>query len=304
MTAASERLLVLLGPTASGKTKLAVAAARALHGEILSADSRQVYRGLDLGSGKDLADYGEVPYHLIDLVAPTVEFSLFDFIRAFCTAFSAVAARGHLPILAGGSGLYLDAVVRGYTLTAAPPDPALRQQLADLSLDALRARLLELRPQQHNRTDLESRERLLRALEIAMAERDGTGETLRLPPLRPRVYGLTWPRDELRRRIARRLKERLAAGLLDEVAGLHAAGVSWATLDFFGLEYRFVARHLRGELTHNDLFQQLNSAIGQFAKRQETWFRRMQRQGVAIHWLDGRVDPLAELLADWRRHAP
>lgn len=300
---ASGRLLVLLGPTASGKTRLAVKAARALDGEILSADSRQVYRGLDLGSGKDLAEYGEIPFHLIDLVEPTVEFSLFDFVRAVIGAHAEVTARGRLPLLVGGSGLYLEAVIRGYVLTAAPPDPDLRQQLAGLSLDELRARLLTLRPVQHNRTDLESRERLLRAIEIAVAERDGTGEALRLPSMTPRVYGVSWPRDELRRRIARRLKERLAAGLLDEVAGLHAAGVSWATLDYFGLEYRFVARHLRGELTYNDLVQQLSSAIGQFAKRQETWFRRMQRQGVSICWLDGTADPLAALLADWRAHS-
>lgn len=294
------RLVVVLGPTASGKTRLAVQVARDLGGEILSADSRQVYRGLDIGSGKDLTEYGQVPYHLIDIVAPGEAFSLFDFVQAFSTAVSGVRDRQRVPILVGGSGLYLDAVIRGYSLVEAPPNPELRTELETLPLNALRERLLSLRPILHNRTDFDDRRRLQRAIEIAQAENRAAANRLELPPLQPRVYGLNWPRTVLRDRISQRLRERLAGGMIEEVAALHAGGVSWETLDFYGLEYRFVASFLRGQITRNDLFQKLNSAIHQFAKRQDTWFRRMQRQGVEIRWLAGADDPLRELLADWR----
>ena len=290
-------LLVVLGPTASGKTHLAVQAARQLNGEIISADSRQVYRGLDIGSGKDLDEYGATPYHLIDVVDPGYEFSLFDFAQAFSQAFREIRGRGRLPILVGGTGLYLDAVLRGYELVAVKENRPLRQELEALSLDALRERLQALRLEQHNTSDLNDRSRLLRAIEIAEGEQQAEARPLALPLLIPRVFGLRWPRELLRQRITKRLRERLDHGLVEEVAHLHAAGVSWETLDYYGLEYRFVARHLQGLLNRNDLFQKLNSAIHQFAKRQETWFRRMERQGVAIHWLAGEDDPVAELLA-------
>ncbi len=292
-------LLVILGPTASGKTHVAVQAARRLNGEIISADSRQVYRGLDIGSGKDLAEYGSTPHHLIDITEPGREYSLFDFVRDFTAAYAAILDRNNLPILAGGTGLYLDAVLRNYRLVPVAEDPQLRQALAPLSLDQLRQRLMALRPELHNTTDLDDRARLVRAIEIAEGERRGDSSPLALPPMIPRVYGLRWPRAVLRERITRRLRERLDQGMIEEVANLHASGVPWETLEFFGLEYRFVAWHLQGRLSRNDLFQQLNSAIHQFAKRQETWFRRMERQGVAIRWLDGEQDPLAPLLADW-----
>lgn len=290
-------LLVVLGPTASGKTQLAVQAAQRLNGEIISADSRQVYRGLDIGSGKDLDEYGTTPYHLIDVVDPGYEFSLFDFAHAFSQAFSEISGRGRLPILAGGTGLYLDAVLRGYELVAVSENQALRQELERLSLDALRERLLGLRMDQHNSSDLNDRSRLLRAIEIAEGEQQTGARPLFLPHLIPQVFGLRWPRELLRQRITKRLRERLDHGLVEEVAKLHADGVSWETLDYYGLEYRFVAQHLQGQLNRNDLFQKLNSAIHQFAKRQETWFRRMERQGVAIRWLDGEGDPVAELHA-------
>lgn len=292
------QLLVILGPTASGKTHVAVQAARHLNGEILSADSRQVYRGLDIGSGKDLAEYGNIPYHLIDIADPGCEYSLFDFARDFAAAYDAILARRRLPILAGGTGLYLDAVLRGYRLVPVAENPQLRLELAPLNLERLQQRLKQLRPDLHNTTDLEDRPRLVRAIEIAEGERQGKSMPLTLPPLTPRIYGLRWPRALLRERITRRLRERLDQGMIEEVAALHAGGVSWETLEFYGLEYRFVAWHLQGRLSRNDLFQQLNSAIHQFAKRQETWFRRMERQGVTIHWLDGTGDPLAALLAD------
>lgn len=293
-------LLVLLGPTASGKTRLAVAAAEALGGEIISADSRQVYRGLDIGSGKDLGEYGKVPYHLIDIVEPGYEFSLFDFVSRFAAAFRAICRRDRLPVLVGGTGLYLDAVLRGYRLVEVPEDPALRRRLAGLDMEQLRARLRNLRADLHNRTDLENRNRLIRAIEIAEGERQNGTAAIDLPDFTPHVYGLTWPRSVLRKRITARLQDRLQNGLIEEVAGLHAAGVSWETLDFYGLEYRFVAAYLQGRLSRNDLFQKLNSAIHQFAKRQETWFRRMQKQGVEIHWLEAAAEPLPELLRDWR----
>lgn len=287
-------LLVILGPTACGKTRLGVAAARALNGEIISADSRQVFRGMDIGTGKDLAEYGEVPYHLIDIVDAGCEFSVFDFQERFVAAFEEIGSRGRLPVLVGGTGLYLDAALRGYRLVKVPENPALRAELAGLDLPELQQRLLRLRPEQHNVTDLEDRKRLERAIEIAEGEEDA--EPLPLPPIEPLVFGVRWERTVLRRRITERLRQRLNEGLIEEVAALHRAGIPYETLDYYGLEYRFVAQHLQGRLNRNDMFQKLNSAIHQFAKRQETWFRRMERQGVAIHWLDGAGDPLAELL--------
>jgi tRNA dimethylallyltransferase len=289
-------LLVVLGPTASGKTHLAVQAARHLNGEIISADSRQVYRGLDIGSGKDLDEYGATPYHLIDVVDPGYEYSLFDFAQAFSQAFGEIQQRNRLPILAGGTGLYLDAVLRGYEMVAVAENRALREELEPLSLTALEERLRQVQPDQHNTTDIDERSRLIRAIEIAEGQRRADVSPISLPQLTPQVFGLRWSRELLRQRITRRLRERLDNGLVEEVESLHAAGVSWETLDYYGLEYRFVAQHLQGQINRNDLFQKLNSAIHKFAKRQETWFRRMERQGVVIRWLNGEDDPVTELL--------
>jgi tRNA dimethylallyltransferase len=290
-------LLVLLGPTASGKTRVGVELAEALNAEIISADSRQVFRQMDVGTGKDLEEYGEIPYHLIDIAAPGSEFSVFAFQRAFIQAFDAITARRKLPLLVGGTGLYLDAVLRNYLLLEVPENPALRAELAELDDARLRQRLLALKPAQHNRTDLDDRERLLRAIEIASAEQAGPEPVAALPQLAPRVFGLRWPRETLRRRISARLKERLQSGMLEEVAALHAAGIPWERLDFYGLEYRFISRYLQGELNRNDMTQQLNSAIHQFAKRQETWFRRMEKHGVVIDWVDAEQAPTATILA-------
>lgn len=286
--------LVILGATAGGKTALAVAAARRFSGEIISADSRQVYRGMDLGTGKDLAEYAEIPYHLIDIVEAGSEYNLFQFQRDCYAAIAAICCRRQVPILCGGTGLYLDAVVRGYRLIEVPPNPHLREQVASLGTDELRQLLLQLKPEQHNRTDLEDPARLVRAYEIAVAEQDAFPAN-EPPSWSPLVFGLRWPRDLLRQRIAIRLRHRLAQGMIEEVQGLHAAGVSWEQLEFYGLEYRFIARYLQGALRRNDMVQQLQSAIGQFAKRQETFFRRMEKQGVVIHWVDGEKDPFAQL---------
>lgn len=285
--------LMVLGPTASGKTALGVQIARALNGEILSVDSRQVYRGLDIGSGKDLSEYTTggrtVPYHLIDIAGLEQEFSVYDFQKAFFAALADVTARGAVPVAVGGTGLYLDAVLGGYSFADAPENPELRAELAALDEDALRARLLALRPDTHNTTDLEDRDRLVRAIEVAVAGAAGLaeGDALEAPAFNPLVLGVSMDREVLRRRIARRLHERMHAGLIEEVEELYAAGYSWERLERLGLEYRCVSLFIQGRiLSKNDLFQKLNSAICQFARRQETWFRRMERRGTVIHWLE------------------
>lgn len=287
-------LLTILGPTASGKTRLAVSLAQELSGEIISADSRQVFRQMDIGTGKDLHEYGAVPYHLIDLLEPGQEYSVFTFQRLFLQAFEEITARDQLPILCGGSGLYLDAALRGYRMVEVPENLQLRTKLADKSDAELVEMLLKLVPEQHNKTDLTDRNRTVRAIEIASYQPDDQAEQEPFPVISPLVLGLRWERAELRRRITQRLRQRLEAGMLDEIQQLHAGGVAWERLDYYGLEYRYGGMFLRGELNRNDLFQKLNAAIHDFAKRQETWFRRMERNGVVIHWLDGANDPVAE----------
>ena len=287
-------LLVILGPTASGKTRLGVQLANVLNGEIVSADSRQVFRGMDIGTGKDLAEYGTVPCHLIDILDPGADFNVFKFQGLFLEAFNGIRDRKRLPILAGGTGMYLDAVLKGYRLVEVPDNPALRAELEVMSLDDLAGRLKNANPRLHNSTDLLDRGRLVRAIEIAEFETEST--IPEFPALNPLVLGIRWPRATLRRRITERLNQRLDSGLIAEVERLLLGGVSYQTLEFYGLEYRFLARYLRGELNRNDMFQQLNSAIHDFAKRQETWFRRMERNGIVIHWVEGGGEPLAEAL--------
>lgn len=289
-------LLVILGPTASGKTALGVQAARALDGEIISADSRQVFRGMDIGTGKDLAEYGEIPCHLIDIAEPGSEFSVFEFQRRFFEAFERIRGRDKLPVLVGGTGLYLEAVLQGYRMVEVPENPQLRAELAGLTDEQLRERLLRMRPEQHNVTDLQERERLVRAIEIAEGTAVAERDLPPLPQLRPAVFGLRRERDELRRRIRRRLLERIEQGMIEEAQRLLDSGVSHESLEYYGLEYRFLSRYLRGELNRNDMVQKLAAAIGKFAKRQETWFRRMERRGTSIHWLDPNDEPLGRLL--------
>jgi len=290
-------LLVVLGPTASGKTGLSVRLARKIGGEILSADSRQVYIGMDLGTGKDLAAYrlGEnsIPCHLIDLLDPREEFSVFAFQEHFSRVFWEVTARGKIPVLAGGTGLYLDAVLRGYRMQEVPEDPALRSELDGKDLDSLRRRYRNLCPAPHNTTNLRERERLIRAIEIAEFDRVHPADPGPLPNLTPLVLGIRCERSELRRRITERLKTRLEAGMVEEVAGLHAQGVGWEKIESFGLEYRYIAFYLQDKTTREEMFRTLNTRIHQFAKRQETWFRRMEKNGIRIHWIDGADEEAA-----------
>lgn len=287
----SYNLVVVLGATASGKTSLAVQLAKHSNGEIISADSRQVYRGLDIGSGKDLAEYDELPYHLIDIVDPGYEFNVFEFQQRFIDAFTSISQRNKLPILAGGTGLYLDAALKNHHMLEVKENPALREKLSQFSEKELIEELLELKPDQHNTTDLTNRDRLVRAIEIAKGEMASQSKEKRsFPDVKPVIFGIRWDRPVLRQRITLRLKQRFNDGMIEEVEQLNKKGVSWQTLDFYGLEYRFISQHLQGKINKNDMFQKLNSAIHKFAKKQDTWFRRMEKNGANIHWLEGGSD--------------
>ncbi|MFM2480968.1 tRNA (adenosine(37)-N6)-dimethylallyltransferase MiaA [Celerinatantimonas sp. YJH-8] len=287
-------LLVILGPTASGKTGLGIELARQYQGEILSADSRQVFKGMNLGSGKDLDEYADVPYHLIDLVDPGADYSVFHYQRDFFCAYTHLCQRGKLPIMVGGTGLYIDAVIQNYALKEVPINHSLREQLATLTLEQLQEQLLQLKPEQHNQTDLLVRPRIVRAIEIALADQHPSEPTPTYPTIVPLILGIQWPRSELRQRITARLKQRFELGMIEEVETLHQQGIGYDRLEFFGLEYRFIAHYLQGKLNYNDMFQKLNSQIHQFAKRQDTWFRKMQRRGDHIHWLDAHEDLLSQ----------
>lgn len=289
-------LLVLLGATASGKTGLAVALARKFDGEILSADSRQVYRGMDIGTGKDLREYGDIPYHLIDVAEPAEEYNVFRFQGDFFTAFEAVSERGKLPVAVGGTGFYLESILSGRRLIPVPENPLLREELAALDQGDLVKRLLAARPDQHNTTDLEERERLIRAIEIAEGEAALQAAAPPLPMINPLILGLRWQRETLYQRIEKRLDERLEEGLIGEVQRLRDEGVADERLARFGLEYRFVLEFLRGKRGRTAMVRDLKQAIRKFAKRQETWFRRMEKKGTEIYWLDASADPMAKAL--------
>ena len=290
-------LLVLLGPTASGKTGLAILLARRIGGEILSADSRQVYRGMDLGTGKDLTEYGRcgdiVPFHLIDICDPEEEFSVFAFQELFYPCFREILRRGRIPVLVGGTGLYLDAVLRGYRMVAVPDNPELRERLAGDQIQSLQRRFLSLCPDAHNSTDLLERNRLIRAIEIAEFSQAHPHDLKTPIVVSPLVIGIRCERNDLRRKITLRLQARLEAGMVDEVQRLHDRGIAWKRLESFGLEYRYISLHLQQKITWEEMFQTLNTRIHQFAKRQETWFRRMERNGVRIHWIEGADEDAA-----------
>ncbi len=286
-----QKSVIILGPTASGKTALGVEIAHIFNGEILSADSRQVYIGLDIGTGKDLDEYSRVsppiPYHLIDIVPVTYEFSLFDYLKYFCTAYTNVLSQNKLPIIVGGTGLYLSALLEGHSLTNAPMNETLREELTQLSIEELQKRLLGLKPKLHNTTDLLEKERLIRAIEIALAEKEGH-ETISPPPLNAIILGIHYEREQLKKRIGQRLQQRIQQGLIEEVEQLRKKGVIDERLFQLGLEYRYVLLYLQGEIKNkNDLFQKLRSAIWEFARKQEIWFRRFERNRHKIYWLQG-----------------
>jgi len=285
-------LIVILGPTASGKTKLAAHLAKELHSEIISADSRQVYRGMDIGTGKDLSEYVvdgiAIPYHLINIVDPDCEFNVFEYQRRFFACFSEISSRGVIPIMAGGTGLYIESVIKGYRMFEVPEFPELREELEKAEMHVLIERLLSLNPAAHNTTDLLDRKRLIRAIEIQeFTKAQDSNSNGTVPVIVPLAIGIRWERSILRQRITHRLKERLSSGLIEEVKKLNDSAIQWEKLDFFGLEYRYVGLYLRGKIRYKDMFQTLNTRIHQFAKRQETWFRRMERRGIEIHWING-----------------
>lgn len=282
-------LLTILGPTACGKTRLAVAVAAATEGEILSGDSRQVYRGMDLGTGKDLADYTyegrPVPYHLIDLLEAGEKYNVYRFQHDFLTAFEAVQHRQHLPILCGGTGLYIESVISGYRLSPVPQNPSLRAELATKTLDELTARLRTYKTL-HNHTDVDTAQRAIRAIEIEEHYAQHPIDPRPFPTLRTLIVGLHIDRELRRQRISERLQVRLEAGMLDEVLRLLDQGVAAEDLIYYGLEYKYLTLHLLGQLSYEEMYRQLEIAIHQFAKRQMTWFRGMERRGHSILWLD------------------
>lgn len=282
-------LVCILGPTAAGKTGLAVRLAASIPGEVISADSRQVYRYMDLGTGKDLADYvvdgKTIPYHLIDIVDPGHEYNVYRYKNDCVAAIRDLHSRGLMPVLCGGSGLYLSAILQNYELRSAPPDTGRRTELESMSNQRLEAELRS-RGELHNTTDTSDRRRLIRAIEIAEAPLDAHKTTV---PIDAQIFGMQWEPEVLRERISKRLAQRLDQGLIDEVRSLLARGLTPEQLKFYGLEYRYVTEYVCDETSRDRMFELLNRAIAKFAKRQRTWFRRMERQGVSIHWLDGRL---------------
>lgn len=287
-------LITILGPTASGKTKLAVNLAKHLNGEIISADSRQVYQHMDLGTGKDIHEYGPVKHHLIDIIQPQDEYNLFNFASDFCRIFSIISDEHKLPFLVGGTGLYLDSVLNRYELVVANVDKAKRQVLETKTEDELTKILKQLKPSQHNTTDSLQRDRLIRAIEIANAESKKANKVI-WPAFKEITLGIKIPREQLKKKITDRLKSRFQLGMIEEVENLRRLGVSEERIDNFGLEYRYILKHIQGELNYNDMFQKLNSAIFTFSKQQEKWFRNIEKKGKKIIWLgaDNSIDEQA-----------
>ena len=282
-----ETLYVITGPTASGKTSKAVALARAIDAEIISADSRQIYRGMDLGTGKDLADYGEVPYHLIDICDAGYKYNLYEYLRDYHDAYNDIRSRGKNVILCGGTGLYVESVLKGIELPQVPQNKALRESLEGKSLEELTAILSQMKTL-HNSTDVDNCKRAIRAIEIQTYYQENPHLEVATKPHpieNALVIGVDIDVDNRRRRITERLKTRLADGMIDEVRRLIDSGISPDDLIYYGLEYKFLTQHVIGETTREEMFRLLEIAIHQFAKRQMTWFRGMERRGFHINWL-------------------
>jgi tRNA dimethylallyltransferase len=297
-------LITILGPTASGKTPLAAALAHRLHAEIISADSRQVYRRMDLGTGKDLDDYtvgGQpIPYHLIDIVEPGTKYNVFEYQHDFMKAYDDIRARGVTPILCGGTGMYIEAVLKGYRLLPVPENPELRARLADRSLTEL-TDLLATYKTLHNSTDVDTVKRAIRAIEIEEYYRNQPPEYREFPAIRSLIIGVDIDRTLRREKITRRLRQRLDEGMVDEVRRLLADGIPAENLIYYGLEYKYLTLYATGQMTFDEMFTALETAIHQFAKRQMTWFRGMERRGFTIHWIDAtatmdeKVEQILEL---------
>jgi len=286
-------MITVLGHTAAGKTAVAAQLAQLTGSEVISADSRQVYRAMDLGTGKDYDDYlvngEEVAAHLIDIHEPGYHYNVFEFREDFIRTFEELSKRGVVPVLCGGSGLYIEAILRDYRMADVPVDEELRQKLEGLTMEELGELLARHRPL-HNSTDTLNRKRLVRAIEIALYEKEHPLELNRMPEINSLVAGISFSRDVRRQRITSRLEQRLEAGMVDEVNALLDSGLTPEQLDYYGLEYRYLSRYLSGELSYDEMFAALNTAIHRFAKRQMTYFRGMEKRGVQIHWLDEGLD--------------
>ena len=289
-------LITVLGPTASGKTSLAVALAHELETEIISGDSRQVYRRMDIGTGKDLDEYkiGEsvIPYHLIDIVEPGTKYNVFEYQRDFLKVYQQMHGRGLIPVLCGGTGMYIESVLRGYNLRSVPENPELRASLSEKSLTEL-TEILKSYKQLHNTTDVDTVKRAVRAIEIEEYYRTHPVEEASFPHIRALVVGVSIDRETRRQKISERLRQRLAEGMVDEVRRLLAEGISAENLIYYGLEYKYLTLYVMGKLSYDEMFRMLEIAIHQFAKRQMTWFRGMEKRGILIHWLDASL-PLQE----------
>ena len=293
------QLITVLGPTASGKTTFAAALAARLNTEIISADSRQIYRNMDLGTGKDLADYivngKQIPYHLIDIANPGYKYNVFEYQRDFLTAYESIKQKECLPIVCGGTGMYLESVLKGYKLLPVPENPKLRADLADKSLEEL-TEILKGYKNLHNTTDVDTVKRAIRAIEIEEYYIHTPVDERSFPHLNSLIIGIDIDRELRREKITRRLHQRLEEGMIDEVRRLIAQGIKPDDLIYYGLEYKYLTLHITGQLTYDEMFSQLEIAIHQFAKRQMTWFRGMERRGFTIHWMDARW-PMEEKIA-------
>lgn len=297
--------VTILGPTASGKTSLACHLAKEIGAEIISGDSRQVYRGMDIGTGKDLSDYEiegyKVPYHLIDIADPGYKYSVYEYQRDFLKAYEDIRKRNKPTILCGGSGLYIESVIRSYHLSPVPPNPTLREALAKKSIEEL-TDILKGYKTLHNTTDIDSPQRAIRAIEIEEHHRNAPLERRSFPELNSLNIGIDVDRDVRRQRITKRLKQRLDEGMLDEIRQLLDSGLSADELIYYGLEYKYLTLHVIGRMSYEEMFRQLEIAIHQFAKRQMTWFRGMERRGVKIHWIketlsdEAKIDTIMALM--------
>jgi len=296
-----KKMITILGPTASGKTPVAAHLAASIGGEIISADSRQVYRRMDIGTGKDLADYTvssiKVPYHLIDIREPGTKYNLFEYQQDFFDAYQDIQSRGAVPILCGGTGLYIEAVLKGYHLSPVPQNQELRDSLEGKSLEELTQMLTELKARtgsnMHNKTDVDSCQRAIRAIEIETYNIENPTPRRELPPVDSVIIGINIDRELRREKITRRLKARLEEGMIDEVKALLDEGIPAEDLIYYGLEYKFVTEYITGKTSYDAMYSRLEIAIHQFAKRQMTWFRGMERRGFKINWIDATL-PMEE----------